>query len=192
MMSHEPRVQTGVITSTKWIDRGISKDIVATFKGHIFTAHKRSCGKVMFLHVPVILFTGGGCIPACITGHMAHTPGRHPPGQRPPNGQWTSGTHSTGMHYCWPSTYQGETWSPYPEIGNTNFTCALWTFKQQWAPKCLCVVEFLLFSNKHRCTVHFGICLNPWILESVLRLWITISIHCQILTQLFQNFTTCV
>ena len=26
----------------------------------IFTARKRSCGKVMFLHLSVILFTGGG------------------------------------------------------------------------------------------------------------------------------------
>ena len=37
----------------------------------IFTA--RSCGKVMFLHVSVILFTGGGeggSVPSCITGHM--------------------------------------------------------------------------------------------------------------------------
>ena len=29
----------------------------------IFTARKRSCGKVMFLHLSVILFTGGG---ACV------------------------------------------------------------------------------------------------------------------------------
>ena len=30
------------------------------------TAHKRSYGKVMYLHLSVILFTGGVCIPACI------------------------------------------------------------------------------------------------------------------------------
>ena len=31
--------------------------------------------KVMFLHLSVILFTGGA---------LSHTPGRHPPGQTPP------------------------------------------------------------------------------------------------------------
>ena len=31
---------------------------------------QRSCGKVMFLHLSVILFTGGMSVPACITGHM--------------------------------------------------------------------------------------------------------------------------
>ena len=30
------------------------------------TAHKRSYWKVMYLHLSVILFTGGVCIPACI------------------------------------------------------------------------------------------------------------------------------
>ena len=30
--------------------------------GAIFTARKRSCGKVMFLQVSVILLTGGGCV----------------------------------------------------------------------------------------------------------------------------------
>ena len=57
------------------------------------TVHKRSCGIVMFLHMSVILFTGG-YIPACITGPMTppwadtlplgQTPlGRHPPGRHP-------------------------------------------------------------------------------------------------------------
>ena len=36
-----------------------------------FTARKRSCEKVMFLQVTVILLGGGG-IPACITGHMTN------------------------------------------------------------------------------------------------------------------------
>ena len=35
----------------------------------LITARKRSCGKVMFLQVSVILFTGGrGCIPVCLAG----------------------------------------------------------------------------------------------------------------------------
>ena len=46
-----------------------------------------SCGKVMFLHLSVILFTGGVCL--CVQG-MVYTPqtdtplGRHAPGQTPP------------------------------------------------------------------------------------------------------------
>ena len=31
---------------------------------------QQSCGKVMFLHPWVILFTGGVSVPACTTGHM--------------------------------------------------------------------------------------------------------------------------
>ena len=38
------------------------------------TVHKRSCGRVMFLHLSVILFTGARCIPPL---------GRHPPGRHP-------------------------------------------------------------------------------------------------------------
>ena len=34
------------------------------------TIRKRSLGKVIFLHLCVILFTGGFGFPACITGHM--------------------------------------------------------------------------------------------------------------------------
>ena len=81
---------------------------------------QRSCGKVMFLHLSVILSTGGGgCIPACT---WATTPlGRHPPpqadtpcpparhprvdtpsGRHPPQQAATAadGTHPTGMHSC--------------------------------------------------------------------------------------------
>ena len=49
----------------------------------IITAHKRSCGKVMFLHLPVILFTGGeGChdVTSCYGTHL----GRHFPRPPPP------------------------------------------------------------------------------------------------------------
>ena len=38
---------------------------------------QRSCGKVMFLHLSVILFTGG-----CLSGRPL--PGQRPPGHRPP------------------------------------------------------------------------------------------------------------
>ena len=42
---------------------------------HFFTTRKRSCGKVMFLHLSVILFSRGVYTPS---------PGRHPPGQTHP------------------------------------------------------------------------------------------------------------
>ena len=43
---------------------------------------QRSCRKVMFLYLSVILFTGGGVCPsACLD---THTPGRHTPEQTSP------------------------------------------------------------------------------------------------------------
>ena len=54
----------------------------------------------MFLHLSVILFTGG-----CLLGGYAL--GRHPPARQPPLGRHPSlaataagGTHPTGMHSC--------------------------------------------------------------------------------------------
>ena len=81
-------------------------------------------GKVMFLHVSVILFTGGGGLPHCMLGYTPHPPpgpkagtpppeytppSRHPPqDQAPPPsavhagryGQQAGGTHPTGMQSC--------------------------------------------------------------------------------------------
>ena len=37
---------------------------------------QRSWGKVMFLQVSLIMFTGWGGIPACIAGLQAHTQGK--------------------------------------------------------------------------------------------------------------------
>ena len=46
----------------------------------------------------------------------------------------------------------------YLEIGDANFNCVLWTFKQQVAlKKCEHVVEFPLFFYKRLCTMAFGI-----------------------------------
>ena len=86
---------------------------------------QRSCGKVTFLHLSVILSTGGSGrhppvdpgqtttprgpwadIPTPLGRHppRAETPlGRHPPGQTPSPGQTATaadGTHLTGMHSC--------------------------------------------------------------------------------------------
>ena len=37
----------------------------------------------------------------------------------------------------------------YPQMGDADFRCALWTIKQQNPYKCECVVEILLFPYKH-------------------------------------------
>ena len=48
----------------------------------IFTVRNSSCGKVMFLHLSVILFTGGSVWSD--TPRARHPPGRHPLGRYPP------------------------------------------------------------------------------------------------------------
>ena len=55
---------------------------------------QRSWGKVMFLRMSVILFTGGGCLSACWDTPLgAVYAGRY--------GQQAGGTHPTGMHSCY-------------------------------------------------------------------------------------------
>ena len=70
------------------------------YNGHIwhtiFTARKRSCGKVMFSHLSVSHFVHGRCLPL-VQGSLPHPlgqtppsqapPGRHPPGQKSPLGR---------------------------------------------------------------------------------------------------------
>ena len=58
---------------------------------HIFYRPQRSCGKVMFLYLYVILFTGG---------YLADTPpwADTPRADTPPHP--ADGTHPTGMHSC--------------------------------------------------------------------------------------------
>ena len=67
-----------------WIERSAPFLLMCVWKVSvtIFTVRKRSCRKVMFLRLSVILFTGGGCLPKCMLGYTpwAGTPlGRHPP-----------------------------------------------------------------------------------------------------------------
>ena len=84
----------------------------------IFTIHKRSCGKVMFLHLFVILLTGGRCTPlGTHTPLDRHPLDRHtpyadtaPPGGSPPRPEMATaadGTHPTGMHSCFPNVTSG-------------------------------------------------------------------------------------
>ena len=64
---------------------------------------QRCCGKVVFLQASVILFTGGGCLPAP-PGRppWADTPRADTPQADTPLQMATAadGTHPTGMHSC--------------------------------------------------------------------------------------------
>ena len=75
----------------------------------VITVRKRSCGKVMFLHLSVILFTRG--VGVCVSEHALGRRGLPlvpeglpdaPLGRQPPPKTATAvdGTHPTGMHSC--------------------------------------------------------------------------------------------
>ena len=73
-----PILNSAYFTECRFVIRHITQtdtetETEANFT-HIFTVRQRSCGKVMFLHLSVILFTGGG----------VHPPGRHPLTDTPP------------------------------------------------------------------------------------------------------------
>ena len=84
-------------------------------KRFLITGRNEVVAKVIFLHLSVILFTGGVCLSA--SWDATHPPGvdtppdqtpgpdipqsRHPPSkQTPAYGQRAAGTHPTGMHSC--------------------------------------------------------------------------------------------
>ena len=79
----------------------------------LVTGHNKVVAKVIFLHLFVILFTGGVCLSACWdTPPGADPPGSRPPGIRHPPGKQTpayglraAGTHPTWMHSCYESNY---------------------------------------------------------------------------------------
>ena len=72
----------------------------------IFTARKRSCGKVMFLHLSISysVHGGGGSLYDVTSLSDRDTPlGRHPPEQTTPHPETATaadGTYPTGMHSC--------------------------------------------------------------------------------------------
>ena len=65
---------------------------------------QRSCGKVMFLHLSVILFTGGG-VPQCMLGYthplQVDTPWADTPLARPPPRPVYAGIHTPLPSACW-------------------------------------------------------------------------------------------
>ena len=65
---------------------------------------QRNCGKIMFLHLSVILFTGGGGV--WQTPPQADTPRQTPPGQTPPP---PGDGHCSGRYASyWNACYQNE------------------------------------------------------------------------------------
>ena len=77
------------------------------FKIGLITARKRSCEKVMFLQVSVILFTGGGAWSgggACSQGGGVPGPGRCLV-ETPRMATAAGSTHPTGMHSCFVMRY---------------------------------------------------------------------------------------
>ena len=66
-------------------------------------------GKVIFLHLSVILFTGGG-VPGHVPPRVVHPLGRYIPLYTPRQcmlgyGQQAGGAHPTGMHSCHSAKY---------------------------------------------------------------------------------------
>ena len=73
------------IGTTPPLPRPAGNRVVGLRLKGLITVHNSSCGKVMFLHLSVILFTGRGVFP-WVWGVYTH-PGRHLLGRHPPPGQ---------------------------------------------------------------------------------------------------------
>ena len=97
----------------------------------VYYRPKRSCGKVMFLHVSVILFTGGLC-------QGDPPPDRDPPGQRPPL-PWTE----TSL----PWTKTSLPWTETPPYDNERAVRILL--------ECILVLHKTTVSTSHERTVHY-------------------------------------
>ena len=77
-----------------------------------FTGRNEVVAKVIFLHLSVILFTGGGGLPQCMLGcqppqsrHLSQEQTPPPGKQTPAYGLRAAGTHPTGMHSCFQMVY---------------------------------------------------------------------------------------
>ena len=67
-----------VCSETVWISRILEK-----FNILLPAATKLCVAKVIFLHLSVILFTGG-CLPQCMLGYHTPPPSKHPRSRHPP------------------------------------------------------------------------------------------------------------
>ena len=102
---------------------------------NIFNARKRSCDKVMFLHLSVILFTGGSATPHPLGTHplWAHTPlGTPPLGTHTPHPLCIvhAGIRSTSGRYAsyWNAFFL------YMYLCTVRSNKQVWTGLQWWPP----------------------------------------------------------
>ena len=88
-------------------------------------------GKVIFLHLCVILFIGGVCFPACITGHMTR-------GSASVGGLHLGGLHLGGLHLGRSASGKGNlhTGGTLPRV--------LWDMVNKWVVYCFLFSRFLL------------------------------------------------
>ena len=113
---HRVRLRTPYLfQSTAWVCQYFHQRLIFTVRNEV--------AKVIFLHLSIILFTGGVCLSACwdtTPPDQAQPPKtRHPPGTRhhPPPGAETAtaadGTHPTGMHSCCLYFFSSDTETSY-------------------------------------------------------------------------------
>ena len=91
-------------------------NIILVFK-LVFTIYKRSCGKVMFLLLSVILFTGGGVHPPRKTSPGRHLSRQTPPGRHP----WVDifhGRHPLGRQPLADNPWVDHPWANTPWADN--------------------------------------------------------------------------
>ena len=107
------RVEVEMLKHTEYISHRQTSLMfvrVNALSREIFTGRNKVVAKVIFLHLFVILFTGG-VLPQCMLGYHPReqtppgdqtprdqTPRTRPPDQTPAYGLRTAGTHPTGMH----------------------------------------------------------------------------------------------
>ena len=109
----------------------------------LITVRKRSCGKVMFLHLSVShsVHKGGVCLSACWDTHTS--PGRHPPARHPPGQTPSLDRHPTGQTHT-PSR------RPLQWTVRILLECFLvwneWGYYQYYACPMLCMITLLYWA----------------------------------------------
>ena len=93
--------------------------ILRTYKATYYRP-QRSCGKVMFSRVSVILFTGTVCIPACTGADTPHP--ADPPGQTYPSMHWCRPPPGRCRHPLWADT----PWQTPPDSHCSRWYASYW------------------------------------------------------------------
>ena len=96
-----------------------------------FYRPQRSCGKVMFLHLSVILFTGGLPPPWADTSICRHPSGQTPPWADTPWADISLGRHPPGQTPTWADTHP---WADTPQADTPQAVHAgIWSTSRQYA-----------------------------------------------------------